>query len=246
MRRRPHACVSCREGPGDGALSHRRRRQPELRRARLERLRGQLEFAQKRGREAPPLLLDAAKRFEPLDAAAARETYLDAFGAAIFAGRESSGGGVVQAAEAARAAPPGPRPPRPVDLLLDGLAKRFTAPYGEAVPALKGALHAFAEGNGGGDDELRWLWTACPVTPEPLAPELWDDETWHELASRAVSLAREATPLSAPSCSSAPERSGTTCTRSSASSTSPRATSSAAFHPPVSTWPRGGPGLRSG
>ena len=164
----------------------------ELRRARLERLRGQIEFAQKRGSDAPPLLLDAAKRFEALDAAAARETYLDAFGAAIFAGRESRACGVAQAAEAARAAPPGPRPPRPVDLILDGLAKRFTAPYGEAAPALKRALHAFAEENGGGDDELRWLWTACPVTPEPLAPELWDDETWHELASRAVSLAREA------------------------------------------------------
>jgi DNA-binding CsgD family transcriptional regulator len=164
----------------------------ELRRARLERLRGQIEFAQKRGSDAPPLLLDAAKRFEALDAAAARETYLDAFGAAIFAGRESRAGGVVQVAEAARAAPPGPCPPRPVDLIMDGLAKRFTAPYGEAGPALQRALHAFAEGDGGGDDELRWLWTACPVTPEPLAPELWDDETWHELASRAVSLAREA------------------------------------------------------
>jgi DNA-binding CsgD family transcriptional regulator len=164
----------------------------ELRRARLQRLRGQIEFAQKRGSDAPPLLLDAAKRFEPLDAAAAREAYLDAFGAAIFAGRASCADGVLQAAEAARAAPPGPRPPRPVDLILDGLAKRFTAPYGEAVPALKQALHAFAQGNGGRDDELRWLWTTCPVTPEPLAPELWDDDTWHELASRAVSLAREA------------------------------------------------------
>ena len=37
--------------------------------------------------EAPPLLLDAARRLESLDAALARETYLDAFGAALFAGR---------------------------------------------------------------------------------------------------------------------------------------------------------------
>jgi DNA-binding CsgD family transcriptional regulator len=28
--------------------------------------------------------------------------------------------------------------------------------------------------------------------PEPLAPELWDDVAWHELAGRAVSLARDA------------------------------------------------------
>ena len=164
----------------------------ELLRARLERLRGQIAFARKRGSDAPPLLLDAAKRFEPLDAASARETYVEAFGAAIFAGRESRAGGVVEAAEAARVTPPGPGPPRPVDLLLDGLAKRFTEPYGEAVPALKRALHAFAERDVPGDDELPWLWVACPVTPEPLAAELWDDKAWHELASRAVSLARDA------------------------------------------------------
>jgi hypothetical protein len=38
----------------------------------------------------------------------------------------------------------------------------------------------------------RWLWLECAVTPEPLAPELWDDEAWHDLATRAVSLARDA------------------------------------------------------
>jgi DNA-binding CsgD family transcriptional regulator len=164
----------------------------ELQRARLERLRGQIAFARRRGSDAAPLLLDAAKRFAPLDAALARETYLEAFGAAIFAGRESRSGGVLEAAEAARAAPSGPRPPRPVDLLLDGLAKRFTEPYGEALPALTHALHALAGGDGPGSDEVRWLRTSLGVTGQALATELWDDETWHELASRAVSLARKA------------------------------------------------------
>jgi DNA-binding CsgD family transcriptional regulator/tetratricopeptide (TPR) repeat protein len=164
----------------------------ELQTARLARLRGQIAFARKRGSDAPPLLLAAAKRLEPLDAESARETYLDAFGAAIFAGRESHRGGVAETAEAARAAPPGPRPPRPVDLLLDGLAKRFTGPYGEALPTLTRALHALTGSDGDGQEEPRWLWTACPVTPEPLAPELWDYDAWHELASRAVSLARDA------------------------------------------------------
>jgi DNA-binding CsgD family transcriptional regulator len=164
----------------------------ELLRARLERLRGQILFAQRRGGDATPLLLNAAKRFESLDAWSARETYVEAFGAAIFAGRAGRAGGVPEAAEAARAAPPGPRPPRPVDLLLDGLAKRFTGPYEEALPSLTRALRAYARTDGHSGDEVRWLWTSCPVTPEPLAPELWDDETWHELASRAVSLARAA------------------------------------------------------
>jgi DNA-binding CsgD family transcriptional regulator/tetratricopeptide (TPR) repeat protein len=164
----------------------------ELRRARLERLRGQILFARSRGSDAPPLLLDAAKRFESLDVASARETYVEAFGAAIFAGRESRDGGVLEAAEAARAAPPGPRPSRPVDLLLDGLAKRFTEPFGEALPALRQALHALAGGDGRGGDEVRWLRTSPGIAGQALATELWDDETWHELASREVSLARKA------------------------------------------------------
>ncbi len=37
-----------------------------------------------------------------------------------------------------------------------------------------------------------WLWVECSLIPEPIAPDLWDDEAWHELAARAVSLAREA------------------------------------------------------
>ena len=163
----------------------------ELRRARLERLRGQILFARSRGSDAPPLLLAAAKRFEPLDAASARETYVEAFGAAIFAGRESRAVGVLEAAEAARAAPPGPRPPRPVDLLLDGLAKRFTEPYGEALPALMQALHALARGDDRDGDDVRWLRTSLGVAGQALATELWDDETWHQLASRALSLARK-------------------------------------------------------
>ena len=50
----------------------------ELQRARLERLRAQIAFASRRGRDAPPLLLEAARRLDPLDAAMARETYLEA------------------------------------------------------------------------------------------------------------------------------------------------------------------------
>jgi hypothetical protein len=64
----------------------------DLQRARLERLRARLAFCLTRGSDAPPLLLHAARRFVPLDAGLARETYLDALGAAIFAGRLNSGG----------------------------------------------------------------------------------------------------------------------------------------------------------
>ena len=76
------------------------------------------------GQRRPPLLLSAARRLAPLDAGLARETYLEALGAAMFAGRLGGSPGLREVAQAARAAPPAPQPPRPTDLLLDGLATR--------------------------------------------------------------------------------------------------------------------------
>ena len=107
----------------------------ELQRARLERLRAKIAFARTRGRDAPALLLDAARRLEPLDAAMARETHLEAMAAAMFAGRLGGTPGVREAAEAAQAAPPAAQPPRAVDLLLDGLATRFTEGYAAGCAA---------------------------------------------------------------------------------------------------------------
>jgi DNA-binding CsgD family transcriptional regulator len=163
----------------------------ELERARLERLRAQLAFASRRGNEAPPLLLDAAKRLEPLDAELARETYLEALAAAIFAGRLGGGRGALQVAEAARAVAPASRPARAIDLLLDGLAIRFTDGYAAAMPALRQALDAVSRDEGHSEDAIRWLWLACRI-----APDLWADETWHELATRQLQLARDAGALS--------------------------------------------------
>ncbi len=164
----------------------------ELQRARLERLRARIAFARRRGSDAPPLLLDAARRFEPFDPVLARETYLEALGATIAAGRLGGSGEVREAARAARAAPPAPQPSRALDHLLDGLAMRFTEAYGKVVPALRHALQAFWEEVGRGEVDMRWLWLACPVAPEAIASELWDDETLHELAARAVRNARDA------------------------------------------------------
>jgi DNA-binding CsgD family transcriptional regulator len=157
----------------------------ELQRARLDRLRGQLAFSQRRGNDAPALLLDAADRLAPLDAALARETYLEALGSAIFTGRLSGGVGVPQTANAARGAPAAAHP-RAIDLLLDGLATRFTTGYSAAVPPLRRALDALRH-SPSGEEDARWLWLACRV-----ATDLWDDERWHELATRQVQSARDA------------------------------------------------------
>ena len=57
----------------------------ELQRGQLALLRAELVYARRRGNDAPPLLLDAARLLERVDGRLARETYLEALGAAIFA-----------------------------------------------------------------------------------------------------------------------------------------------------------------
>ncbi|MFI5707638.1 AAA family ATPase [Kribbella sp. NPDC051620] len=162
----------------------------DLHRANLARLRAQINFAHRRGKEAGTSLLDAANRLEALHDPSARDAYLEALGAAVFAGRLGSHRNVEKAAEAARAAqPPAKHPAQAtsaMDLLLDGVAARFTDGYQVAVPSLRKALQAFRQAAARGDDKVvQWLWRGCPV-----APELWDDEAWHELTDRGVELAR--------------------------------------------------------
>ena len=157
----------------------------EVQRARVDVLRAKIAFVSSRGDDAPPLLLKAAKRLEPLDVRLARETYLEAFSAAVFAGRLASGVGLREVAEAARAAP-APHSPRPADLLLDGLALLITEGHGAGVPVLQRALMAFRGENVSTEEELRWLWLTSRA-----AMKVWDDESWYVLSSRAVKLARD-------------------------------------------------------
>jgi DNA-binding CsgD family transcriptional regulator len=159
----------------------------ELQRGRLARLRAQIVFARRRGGDALPLLLDAANQLEKLGDAQAREAYLEAIGAAVFAGRLVGRDGLREVAAAALAAPRGPQPPRLVDDLLDGLATRFAVGYVEGAPLLQRVLRAFRrDARRNADDIMRWLWLTWPV-----AGDLWDDEAWHELTTDAVRTARE-------------------------------------------------------
>jgi DNA-binding CsgD family transcriptional regulator len=159
----------------------------ELQHARVDLLRAQIAVVVTRGRDAPLLLLEAAKRLEPLDLALARETYLDALSAAIFAGRLAGEIGVLEVAQAARAAPASPDPPHPADLLLDGLAALITEGNAAGAPILRRALRAFHDENLAAEEELRWLWLTCRA-----GMKLWDDESWYALSTRAVQLARDA------------------------------------------------------
>jgi DNA-binding CsgD family transcriptional regulator len=156
-----------------------------LERARVDVLRAQID-ATDRGSDAPALLLAAAQRLEVLDIGLARQIYLDALLAAVFAGRL---GGTVDArhvALSARAAPPFPGPSRAADLLLDGLATLITEGSSAAMPTLRAAIKAFARDRIGTEDGLRWLWLAGRT-----AAYIWDYDSWDSLTRRQIRLARD-------------------------------------------------------
>ena len=160
----------------------------ELQCARVDLLRAQIAFVVSYGRDAPPLLLKAAKRLEPLDVKLARETYLEALSAALVAGRLAGrDGGVLEVAKAARAARPAPEPPRAADLFLDGLAAMIVEGDAAGAPRLRRAVSAFCRDEVSKEEGLRWLALACRV-----AMDLWDDESWEVLSTRQVQLARDA------------------------------------------------------
>jgi DNA-binding CsgD family transcriptional regulator len=157
-----------------------------VRAAEGERLRGQVAFDQRRGRDAAELLLRAAGRLAPIDAAAARETYLEALGAAIWAGT-----GLTEAAEAACAAPPARVPPDAVDLVLDALTTRLTEGYVAAAPLLHRALDAVHALDVATEDTGRVLWLLGNRAGGTIATEVLDFAAGRALARRQVRLARD-------------------------------------------------------
>jgi DNA-binding CsgD family transcriptional regulator len=162
----------------------------ELQRARVDLLRGQIALEQRRSGDAGRLLVSAARRLEPLDASLARETHLEALGAAMAADVDIPGG-VLEAAAAARSAPPGPDPPRAVDVLLDAFALRLTEGYEAAAPMLTRALEMLLALKASNDEPGRWLWLAGGRASVLVAIELWDAEAWHALAARQAKFARD-------------------------------------------------------
>jgi hypothetical protein len=157
-------------------------------RAALQRLRGQIALDLGRDSDAARLLLDAARRFEPVDPVLARDTYLEALWAAQGAGQ--LGDGVAEAARAARSAPTVVRTPRVTDLLVDGLAIRFTEGYAAAAPMLRNVLSMVGAATGSLDDVPLSLMAAR------TASELFDDDAWNRLVTRDIQHARAAGALS--------------------------------------------------
>jgi len=154
----------------------------DLGKAQVERLRALIAFDLRRGGDAPALLLSAAQRLEPLNAELARETYLGALVAAIYAAGLANGTNAAEVGTAARSAPLGPEPLSVRELLLVGLGTRLTDGYVAAAPRLIEALRTYRAK----EPRLDGLSVALNIT----AMELWDDAAWLELASDQANLAR--------------------------------------------------------
>ena len=158
----------------------------EFQRARVDLVRGQIAFASGLASDAPPLLLSAARRLEPFDLGLARETYLTAWGAASVATGQPAGRGVLlEICRAVRAIPPRLGAPRPLDLLLDGLALLTTDGYAAATPVLQRAATALADIPV--EDVMRWGWMATAASNA-----VWDNDGAHAISARQVQLVRDA------------------------------------------------------
>jgi DNA-binding CsgD family transcriptional regulator len=156
-----------------------------LHRARVKVLSAQIAFASSSGRDAPPLLLAAARQLEPLDVALSRDAYRDALSAAIFVGRLARDGGVVEVADAAARAPR-PASGGPTELLLDGFATVITKGFAAGTPLLRRAVESICTEGLSEAESIRWLWLATHA-----AHDVWDDESWEVLSTRHLSLARQ-------------------------------------------------------
>lgn len=174
----------------------------DLQRAQAGHLRAQMEFARSRGgdADAPPIseaasqLLEAANRLETLDDDLARETYLEALAATMYAGRLGEPGALGKVADAARdAIGRVPVLERPIDFLLSGMANRISggAPCGS--DDLRTALELMCSPEQQHDGHvLRWMSLGLAIVQESAAGELWDDALWHQLATDMVRQGREA------------------------------------------------------
>jgi DNA-binding CsgD family transcriptional regulator len=166
------------------------------------RLRAQMEFARGRGgatgaarlSDAALQLLDAAKRLEGLDDELARDAYLEALAAAMYAGRLGEPGALMAVAEAARAAVEQvPKLHRPIDLLLSGMTNRITGGASAGSDPLRTALELMCTQAQQNDDQaLRWMSLGLAIVQESAAGELWDDAIYQQLASDSVRHARDA------------------------------------------------------
>jgi DNA-binding CsgD family transcriptional regulator len=178
-------------GAGDDALRLAAVAEPglldEFHRLRVRALRGRVATMQRRAGGAPPPLLGAARRLEQFNRGLARETYRDAFIAAIYAGRFAGDTGLHEIAAAIRSARPSTEPLSVTDELLDAAAMLVDGDWARGAPAAQRAVAAFRVTPASRELELPWLFLAGRVSIW-----VWDHETWDALGGRMLEYVRDA------------------------------------------------------
>ncbi len=161
----------------------------ELLSARADLLRAKIAFAAQRGRDAPPLLLAAAKRLHSVDAALARDAYLEALVAAMIVGRlyTNEDGSAAAIAAAARQATRPSGPATAADLFLNGLVVRLTESHAAAAPLLRRAISRYLEEDAAGIADPR----SHDITLRVLL-DLFDQDIYSSLNARQLELLRAA------------------------------------------------------
>jgi DNA-binding CsgD family transcriptional regulator len=157
----------------------------EFQHAQVDLVRGQIAFASGAVSDAPPLLLKAARRLEPGDLNLARQTYLTAWGTATVAEDLGELGVLPEICRAVQALPPRPGGPRPLDLLLGGLALLTINGHAAATPTLQRAATALLDIPL--EDVLRWGWLAMAASNA-----VWDNDGARAISARQVQLLRDA------------------------------------------------------
>jgi DNA-binding CsgD family transcriptional regulator/tetratricopeptide (TPR) repeat protein len=171
----------------------------ELQRAQVVRMQAQLSFMASRAGEAgapqtgeaAALLLAAARGLDGLDDELARETYLEALTAAMYAGRLGEPGLLAEVAAAGRDAVTRiAEPHRPIDLLLSGMTSRILDGPASGSAHLSGALKSW-NANAQKQTGSIHYWP-FPIAQESAAHELWDDAVLQQIATDMVRRARDA------------------------------------------------------
>jgi DNA-binding CsgD family transcriptional regulator len=160
----------------------------EVHRARVDSLRGRVATMQRRAGDAPPPLLAAARRLERFDRHVARETYRDAFIAAVYAGRFAGETGLPEVAAAVRSAAPSVEPPSATDELLDAAALLIHSGWAAGAVRAQRALAAVHLTPISRELDLHWIFFAARVLPMYL----WDDDCWDALSGRMLEEVRDA------------------------------------------------------
>lgn len=175
-----------------------------LQRAQVARMRAQMDFVRSRAgvSDAPKVgdagaqLLGAARALDGLDDELARETYLEALTAAMYAGRLGAPTLLLEVATAGAAAVGRVDDlQRPIDYLLRGMTARIIDGPGAGSADLRAALelwNAAAQQNPGS-----WLYWPFPIAQESAAHEMWDDQVLERIATGILSRARDAGALAA-------------------------------------------------